>query len=463
MIGNRKKEVVPPQYHYFHRQQLSQETFNRQLEQGKPVGIPCGNSSDDTTTNQHEQNFPFPRSRSVSDVRNNNKNSGNNNNQQLPRLNTNTLPQNVNTSHQPNNSNKSAPHSASATSSFFSPTSSSRLAPHTNEPSTISTTYSSAPIPLNDTDEDGDSNMSRESFSYRSKQSLLSSRLANDTSTAVANTNHTALSSDQNNNNNNNTSSSSSSSSPPPDMPPEPELQPKPVPQPTPPSSTDISHIPTSTDTTTKSTNSTNQQHLDIANHPVPDVIVMLTALLQKIIDANDALQNNNNNNEAENNSTGEQPTDSFSCNVLAFHGRNVPAISLHAYLSRILKYCPTTNEVFISLLVYFDRIAQRANSKSNTSQMFVMDSYNIHRLIIAGITVASKFFSDVFYKNSRYAKVGGLPVEELNHLELQFLLLTNFRLMISLEELQRYADLLLRFWEKEQASSSTTKPDVPA
>ena len=38
----------------------------------------------------------------------------------------------------------------------------------------------------------------------------------------------------------------------------------------------------------------------------------------------------------------------------------------------------------------------------------FVIDSYNIHRLIIAGVTVASKFFSDVFYTNSRYAKVSG-------------------------------------------------------
>ena len=36
----------------------------------------------------------------------------------------------------------------------------------------------------------------------------------------------------------------------------------------------------------------------------------------------------------------------------------------------------------------------------------FVADSFNIHRLIIAGVTCASKFFSDVFYTNSRYAKV---------------------------------------------------------
>ena len=41
-----------------------------------------------------------------------------------------------------------------------------------------------------------------------------------------------------------------------------------------------------------------------------------------------------------------------------------------------------------------------------NLSHFFVVDSYNIHRLVIAGVTCASKFFSDVFYTNSRYAKV---------------------------------------------------------
>jgi hypothetical protein len=44
--------------------------------------------------------------------------------------------------------------------------------------------------------------------------------------------------------------------------------------------------------------------------------------------------------------------------------------------------------------------------SSYNLSQFFVVDSFNIHRLVIAGVTCASKFFSDVFYTNSRYAKV---------------------------------------------------------
>lgn len=272
------------------------------------------------------------------------------------------------------------------------------------------------------------------------------------------------------------------------------------------------------------------EEHLNIAEYPVQELLLMLSALLQKIVEANDLLhteedhmnknQNcssntgmrSNSNNHVTNHNGSNTSFDKsngagllnskYSANVLAFHGRNIPAISLHAYLTRILKYCPVTNDVFLSLLVYFDRIAKRANNTEKTSedaimmgdddnnidnnigdnidvsntgnidqadfqaqtsnfqntesndespQVFVMDSYNIHRLIISGITVASKFFSDVFYKNSRYAKVGGLPLDELNHLELQFLLLLDFHLMIQKEELERYGDLLLRFWKREQ------------
>ncbi|KAI9448457.1 cyclin PHO80-like protein, partial [Lactarius indigo] len=121
----------------------------------------------------------------------------------------------------------------------------------------------------------------------------------------------------------------------------------------------------------------------------------------------------------------------------LSFHARNVPTITLESYLLRILKYCPTTNEVFVSLLVYFDRMAKL--SKEATGREFIIDNFNIHRLVIAGVTVASKFFSDVFYTNSRYAKVGGLPQAELNQLELHFLLLNDFRLTISPDEMQFY------------------------
>ncbi|KAK5076111.1 cyclin-like protein interacting with PHO85 [Lithohypha guttulata] len=175
---------------------------------------------------------------------------------------------------------------------------------------------------------------------------------------------------------------------------------------------------------------------------------------------------------------------------VLAFHGKNVPSITILSYLSRIHKYCPTTYEVFLSLLVYFDRMTDNFNKRflqrathparsdssdsqasadtvtdqsvhheeesrmeeddTDSPQFFVVDSYNIHRLVIAGVTCASKFFSDVFYTNSRYAKVGGLPLAELNNLELQFLLLNDFRLSVPVEELEAYGTMLVEFYARE-------------
>lgn len=266
------------------------------------------------------------------------------------------------------------------------------------------------------------------------------------------------------------------------------------------------------------------EEHFNIVDYSVDELITMLACLLTKIIDTNDKLHPNHFDNtiaarqklkeqrklkkmeserraaasaaevsvtysndgisttvshisDADNsdNSSDEEEDElknRYLANVLAFHGTNVPGISLHAYLTRVLKYCPVTNEVFLSLLVYFDRIAKRANNlkkKKKESeaegeepeQLFVMDSYNIHRLIILGITVSSKFFSDIFYKNLRYAKVGGLPLEELNYLELQFLLLLDFKLMISVEDLQNYGDLLLKFWKREQLANEITKQDA--
>lgn len=174
----------------------------------------------------------------------------------------------------------------------------------------------------------------------------------------------------------------------------------------------------------------------DLANFPVTETIKMLTCLLEKIIKANDAIV---------------MKQEEYSC----FQSRSKPSIDIQSYLTRILKYCPCANECFLSLLVYFDRMSLQAIKQLR------IDSLNIHRLIISGIMISSKFFSDVFFTNARYAKVsfyisffsaiikflkkvGGLPVKELNSLELEFLSINNYNIYISLEELQQYGDQLL-------------------
>ncbi|KAG6814942.1 hypothetical protein H0H87_006364, partial [Tephrocybe sp. NHM501043] len=121
----------------------------------------------------------------------------------------------------------------------------------------------------------------------------------------------------------------------------------------------------------------------------------------------------------------------------------NVPRISLEAYLLCILKYCPMTNKVFLILLVYFDRMSKLSSNAVSCS--FIIALFNIHHLAIAGITIASKFFSNIFYTILHYAKVGGLPLAELNQLKLQ-LLLNNFCLIISSVEMQCYTKQLILF-----------------
>ncbi|CAO3589287.1 unnamed protein product [Absidia cylindrospora] len=146
------------------------------------------------------------------------------------------------------------------------------------------------------------------------------------------------------------------------------------------------------------------------------------------------------------------------------FHARSIPSISIQAYLNCILKYCPCTNECFLAILVYFDCMAKPDPPVRPVPLR--IDSYNVHCLIIAGVMIASKLFSDVFFTNTRYAKVGGLPVSELNVLEVEFLALNEYNLFVTVEEFQYYGDQLLIHWMKEheggngmETNRSPTKP----
>lgn len=214
------------------------------------------------------------------------------------------------------------------------------------------------------------------------------------------------------------------------------------------------------------------QRQYEISSMPVTDIIEMVAGLLTKITTTNDMHHEHIHRHIPPPEGTTNLSPQATS--VLAFHGKNVPSITILSYLTRIHKYCPTTYEVFLSLLVYFDRMTELVNrgqpgriqqrdaptpaptpySKTESvppsagrqaqdssmvtppsstdmraqdptspnasispalypqgeddslSHFFVVDSFNIHRLVIAGVTCASKFFSDVFYTNSRYAKV---------------------------------------------------------
>lgn len=212
----------------------------------------------------------------------------------------------------------------------------------------------------------------------------------------------------------------------------------------------------------------TQPRHFEISSMPVTEIIEMVAGLLTKITTTNDTHHEHVHRHIPP--PDGASNLSPQATSVLAFHGKNVPSITILSYLTRIHKYCPTTYEVFLSLLVYFDRMTELVNrgqqdpiqqryeaapqsdseqyhssagrqaqdssivtppssagmtasdpkgpnasvspalypqgEDESLSHFFVVDSFNIHRLVISGVTCASKFFSDVFYTNSRYAKV---------------------------------------------------------
>lgn len=43
------------------------------------------------------------------------------------------------------------------------------------------------------------------------------------------------------------------------------------------------------------------------------------------------------------------------------------------------------------------------------------MTSRNVHRLMITGVLVGTKYFDDFYFKNTYYAKLGGVASELLN------------------------------------------------
>ena len=98
----------------------------------------------------------------------------------------------------------------------------------------------------------------------------------------------------------------------------------------------------------------------------------------------------------------------------------------------RISKYAACSGECFVLSLVYVDRIIQNNHS-------FVVNSLNVHRLLITSIMLAAKFFDDQYFNNAYYAKVGGVPCGEMNSLEIEFLFMLNFNLFGATDTFQQY------------------------
>ena len=82
--------------------------------------------------------------------------------------------------------------------------------------------------------------------------------------------------------------------------------------------------------------------------------------------------------------------------------------------------------------LIYLVRLLRREASASSERNQVRFTGDSAHRLFMASAVVAAKFLDDHYYSNDHYAKIAGLPLAELNALELDFLFRISFDLRVN-------------------------------
>lgn len=127
----------------------------------------------------------------------------------------------------------------------------------------------------------------------------------------------------------------------------------------------------------------------------------------------------------------GEQKPLTYNEQTARFYSNQPCPYPISSYLRRICQYSGCSNEVFVFVMVYIDRLV--CNGLINLTRT------NIHRIIITSTMVAAKFYDDQFYYNPFFATVGGIKAHEINTLEIELLFLLEFNLFVTREEYERY------------------------
>lgn len=111
------------------------------------------------------------------------------------------------------------------------------------------------------------------------------------------------------------------------------------------------------------------------------------------------------------------------------FLSKKVPPIPIKEYLLRLHRYCPMSTAVFLATSVYITKMTL-------AEKVLRVTPKNIHRLVLAGLLVATKALEDLSFPHSRVAKVGGVSEQELSKLEISFCFLANFDLRVDAQML---------------------------
>jgi hypothetical protein len=116
------------------------------------------------------------------------------------------------------------------------------------------------------------------------------------------------------------------------------------------------------------------------------------------------------------------------------FIGKNFPDLSICDYYYRIFKYFSCSTVVFLTALIYMDRLSSKVE----------INKYTVHRLIITTLVIAVKYVEDLHYSNAYYAQVGGITLQELNKYESKILEIFEYELEISQSDIETYMEQII-------------------
>ncbi|CAG9327625.1 unnamed protein product [Blepharisma stoltei] len=120
----------------------------------------------------------------------------------------------------------------------------------------------------------------------------------------------------------------------------------------------------------------------------------------------------------------------------LFFEQAKIPSISMYDYLAYLNTYTHCSEHCYVLSLIYVERLI-------SNFRKYIFDNISLHKLFLIGLVVAAKYSEDKYYKNSYYAKVGGIQVSDFNNLEKKFLMLLDFDLYISNEQYEHFTDTI--------------------
>jgi hypothetical protein len=103
-------------------------------------------------------------------------------------------------------------------------------------------------------------------------------------------------------------------------------------------------------------------------------------------------------------------------------------------FIKRIMKYGACSKCCVVVGLMYLDKLKRSDSSVRLTS-------FNFQRLLLVSIMTAAKFFEDEYYSNRHWAEIGGLTVQELNSLELEFLFRMAFNLNVKRDQYEAFVN----------------------